>query len=439
MSPAYPAVWLLFGLVFAFATAHFMAVSWPQSATIAFYVVPMGWVSVLAWRGRRHFLASALPDALFAGFILLVAASLIFQGGLWEAAGKKYAAYLPFMVLTPYLCGRLMQASDRALLLHIALLAGVSMLPLLLLDRFTSLEREGGRWPFFGQDHGALLVGGLLSATLIALSVRTLECRKSGVWNRFPERWTYLGLTLIVTVFLVWVSARGWLLAGLAGVAVVCLSARRCLIATRLGLLAAVFAIGGVTVISLPWVDPISSMMYDTKLFIQPDPVGVSPDPTGVRRAETPPILGETSCQPFKEGINSVAMRWVMYQEALAIFLENPAFGIGATRFGERSCTGPGWYPHSTILQAFAELGLIGGALLTGLLGLAAVTLMRPFLSAQQGANWPVDAFVLALFAAFLLSDQFGGNYYMAVGTSLMLGIAASLRAHARQGIESHG
>jgi O-antigen ligase len=123
-------------------------------------------------------------------------------------------------------------------------------------------------------------------------------------------------------------------------------------------------------------------------------------------------------------------MRWVLYQEGVAMFANNPVFGVGSTLFGECSCTGPGGYPHSTILQGFAELGLIGGGALAALLGLAAATLVRPFLSALLEADGSVRAFILALFSVFLVADQIYGNYFMSVGTWLILGMAASMRAH---------
>jgi O-antigen ligase len=159
---------------------------------------------------------------------------------------------------------------------------------------------------------------------------------------------------------------------------------------------------------------------------------------TSIPVTEFCPILGETSCQPFRENVNSVAIRWVLYQEAVAMFANNPLFGVGSTRFGECSCTGPGGYPHSTILQAFAELGLIGGGALAALLGLAAATLVRPFLSALQETDGSVRAFVMALFSVFLVADQISGNYFMSVGMWLILGMAASMRAHDRQEA-SHG
>lgn len=111
------------------------------------------------------------------------------------------------------------------------------------------------------------------------------------------------------------------------------------------------------------------------------------------------------------------------------MFMQSPIWGVGASRFGERSCTGPGWYPHSTVLQAFSELGAIGGGTLLGLLWLTARTLMRHSV-VEAGLAYPVaGSFALALFSAFFVSDQFRGNYFMATGMCLMFGIAAGLSA----------
>jgi hypothetical protein len=241
----------------------------------------------------------------------------------------------------------------------------------------------------------------------------------------------YFGLIGLVTIFLVWVTARGWLLAGLVGVAVTCLSARHHSIAKRVGLLAAVLAMVGLSLSALPKLDP-----YFGRMYAVPMDLGSSTKPV---LGAAGPILGEASCQPFKDGNNSVAMRWVLYREAVAMFMAHPYRGVGAARFGEHSCTGPKGFPHSVILQGFAELGLVGGGLLAGLLVLAAVTLVRPFLSVRQGSNWPSDAFALALFAALFVIDQLHGNYFMSVGMWLMLGTAASMRVNNEHGGGSRG
>lgn len=43
VSPAFPAAWLLFGLVFAMAAAHFLSLPWGRSATVASYSIPALW------------------------------------------------------------------------------------------------------------------------------------------------------------------------------------------------------------------------------------------------------------------------------------------------------------------------------------------------------------------------------------------------------------
>jgi hypothetical protein len=434
-SPAYPAAWLLFGMLFAQAAAHFGAMPWPRLATVAVYSVPLAWVSSLAWRKRWHIRFVTALDVLFVGFLLLVSASLFFQSGVLGEAGR-FAFYFPFLVVVPYLCGRLMRVPDIKILMRIILTAGMSIMPLLLVDRFTLPMRETERWPFFGLDHGALLVGALLASTLIALCVRILDLRNIGERNNRPKQIFLYGLVGLTTVFLVWVTARGWLLVGLAGVAVACLSARQQFIWKRTGLLAAVLTMVGLSMIALPKLDSQFGRLYAMTTDISSQPViyfGGGRQVPG----EAVPVLGEASCQPIKEGVNSIAIRWMLYQEAMAMFLENPILGVGAARFGEQSCTGPKGFPHSTILQGFAELGVIGGGLLIGMLILAVVTLLRPFLSVRHRSNWSTDAFILASFATFLGADQIYGNYFMSVGSWLMLGIAASMRASNKLGDES--
>ncbi len=431
-SPAYPTTWLLFGMIFALAGAHFMSIPWPRLATVAFYVVALAWVSVLAWRNRRHVWPVSALDVLFAGFALLVSASLIFRGDpLGEATGK-FAAYLPFLVVIPYLCGRLMKAQDIELFMRIALMAGITLLPVLLIDRFTSPGSAFVRWPFFGQDHGALLAGTLLATALVALCVQALDIRNRGETNNRLRPLVLYGLIGLVTAFLVWVTARGWLLSAVVGVAAACLLARQHSLRKRIALCGAVLVVAAVSLAVLPALDPQFGGLYSRALDVSSQPAWVEP----ASFVGAGPILGEASCEPFRKGNNSIAMRWVLYKEAIAMFSEHPVFGVGPARFGARSCTGPMGFPHSTILQGLAELGVIGGGLLIGLLTLAAVTLVRPFLRVRQGEGWAAGAFVMALFAMFLVADQIYGNYFMSASMWLMLGIAASMHHSAKR---THG
>lgn len=51
-SPVYPAAWLLFGMAFSRAIAHFFSFTWSKIATVIFYLVPFVWVSMIIWNRR---------------------------------------------------------------------------------------------------------------------------------------------------------------------------------------------------------------------------------------------------------------------------------------------------------------------------------------------------------------------------------------------------
>lgn len=139
-------------------------------------------------------------------------------------------------------------------------------------------------------------------------------------------------------------------------------------------------------------------------------------------------ILGEDSCKVFHEGVNSVAMRWVMYREALSLFKKNLLFGVGATQFGEYSCVGSGWYPHSTILQSFSELGMLGGVMLIFTYILAAYTLLVVLKKSPKSKYNYLTVFILSLFILYLVAEQVYGNYLMSTGTWFLLGVISSIR-----------
>ncbi|WP_168069527.1 hypothetical protein [Haematospirillum sp. H1815] len=420
MSPAYPAAFLLFGLMFVMALAHFLSLPWSRSVTVAFYLFSAGWC-LLILRDRIGLLKRLNAiDVGFAGFVLAVLVSgFIFPGLDEHGSVSKYIRFIPFMMMMPYVLGRLMMLRDMELLSRITLLLCLALLPLLLLDRLTVVERPW-RLPVFGLDHGPLIVSGLLAAALLALCVRVLTLGHQANKDERLRRLVLLAIIGCVTVVLVGIMGRAWLLGGMAAVAVVSLAAGDRPLAQRMGLLAYVLAIAMLALFFLP-----VSAFY---ALVLPVPV---PVPVPITATDFGPILGEASCQPFKDGIDSVAMRWVMYREAWAMFMQNQFWGVGVARFGDFSCTGPGWYPHSTILQGFAELGLIGGGLQIGLFLLTAGQILQSLLLTRQARIEPAHVFVAGLFVLFLVSDQFYGTYLMAAGAWLVVGIAASLRANA--------
>lgn len=422
-SPAYPAAWLLFGMLFAISIAHSISVPLAKLGTVTVYALPMGWVAVLIWQRKREILYATTIDLLFTSFMILVLVSLTFKSESWKEF-ETSIRFLPFMAVTPYLCGRLIRESDIYEFRRVTLIGGVGILPLLLLDRFLSPGHDkGGHWPFFGQDHGALLVGALLATTLLSLCVVILGRSNWGAninRGRFWAHWVLIGL---VTIFLVWVSARGWLIAGLVGIATICFLAKHHLVTKRVGLFFSILTIVGLMLVGLPRLDPMSGGMYDLKLLVNVNPIRASIS------KPTASVPVADNCEALTHGVNSIAIRELLYREAMVIFLAHPGLGVGAGQYGKYSCTGPGGFPHSTILQGFAELGLIGGGLLVAALILAVITLVRPFMSHKNQVSWSSSAFVLGLFGIYLVADQLYGNYFMSVGTWLMLGIASSIRS----------
>lgn len=437
-SPAYPAALLVHGMTFVFAALHFLSITWPSGMAATFYAALFAWVLVLVWHERSTLISVGWFDLFFMVFFLLVLASLLFKPG--PAVGTdKFARYLPFMVAIPYLCGRLLRGSDIARLVLVILCAGILMLPLALLDHIFWPGRIGPRWPFFGQDHGPLLIGAILTSTMIAACVyRQDERRKNWAAGEIAR----YALLSVLSGFLVWVAARGWLLAALAGIVVLILTAfnhkRRLwayvsylvvvLVTASLslaflprptgqfyvGLLNAPLSVSGPEhpVVTLPSAGGGSGQAGQYPSTVQPDL------PNG-------PLLGKASCKPIEEGKSSVAIRLVFYQEAMAMFERFPLLGVGAARFGAWSCAGIQGFPHSTVMQGFAELGLLGGGMFAGLLSVSLWVLARRFVLEPRRQASATNSFIVPWFIALILADQIYGNYFMSLGTYLMLGLAA--------------
>lgn len=128
-SPAYPAFLLLYGMIPALAWAHFFGISWQRPMTIAFYTALLVWSLFVVWRSRRLLLPPVIIDVLFFVFVLVILVSLASQGDFWGGAGKHYEYFLPFMVVTPYLCGRVMRDGDIAHLARVVICAGWGCCP----------------------------------------------------------------------------------------------------------------------------------------------------------------------------------------------------------------------------------------------------------------------------------------------------------------------
>lgn len=418
LSPAYPAFILLFGMILAFAAVDLIGIEWHSGITVALYVLALAWSLLLTWNRRRDLPKFNRFDLFLALFVFVILVSLLLHGrGADLVTG--YPRYLPFLLVAPYLSGRLMAQRDIELFARMLAYVGLAILPVLLWDAYSS-PVPAGRHPFFGMNHAPLLVGGLLAFALLAVGARNDTGEYVG--SRWKQTLQY-ALMAVIAGFMVWVSARGWVIGVVLGF---------------LALLSGSFWNNGlrkmyfrrlVFVCAMIWlafsVFPDTHYFYSRVLFDTPTRF--------TEQSELGPILGLASCRPIEAGTDSVAIRWVLYQEAVAQFIQAPLMGSGAGLFGERSCLGTGGFPHSTVLQGFSELGMVGGIALVTLLATAVITLFKMIAREKNLAGNTHLLLALAFLAMYLVADQIYGNYFMASGTYFTLGVIAALHDRAKR------
>lgn len=213
-----PAAAILYGLVFLFAFTHFAGLPWHLSITFVFYSGLFAWVLLLAWRQRASWAGFGLIDILFCVFVLWVLTSLLIQGDPGYVA-FKYGRYMPFLVILPYVCGRMMRVVDLSLFYKIIVWASIVLLMLLLIDYWQYLSKLViySRWPFFGHDYALLLVAMLLVAALVILSFFFLTGPGKSYRQLSSRQRMQLGTLGLIAAAIVAVASRGALLIGVFG------------------------------------------------------------------------------------------------------------------------------------------------------------------------------------------------------------------------------
>lgn len=438
LSPALPAWTLVFGMVFCLAISHFAGLSWQMPATVTFYGLLAVWVAILAWRNRRKILPLTRVDWLFILFLSLLVSSAAIHG-LSEPGLYKYGRYFPFFMVAPYVCGRLMHATDVRLFCVILVYTGLLLLPLALIDYVWSPMPPvvPGRWPFFGYDHSSLLMGTLLASAVVPLASYMLLQRANPLGS--PAHFAILVFVLALTLTaIVWTRARGGSILAPIGAVLLCLTAHWLRWLDRVWVPLFVVGVISIALMMLPATDrQFFGNLLNRPLVLGIQPVdskqefeSPTPDSQKHLNSQSPvdsSILGPVSCRALEVGTDSVAIRWTLYQEAIAVFLKHPYWGAGPASFGKHSCTGELGFPHSTVLQVFAELGAGGGTLYLVLLGTVFFSLIRRTYARPENLDRNMAWVALALFVTFLALDQIYGNYFMAAGTYLLSGLAAGI------------
>jgi O-antigen ligase len=409
--PALPLALLVNGSFFYFAGFYALDLKPFSYLTGCYYILLIFWALVLLVReakGKLLFRIHAV-DVLFSLFVAIVLGSILLHG---VQGHSKQLLYILVLVVLPYFCGRVCRL-DNVMPFMVAIIA-TSIAGLLFAVFNTVAEPKvvlsWVRPVFFGFNHTTLLLGFLLG-TLIVLAVVHLLFEK----NNEPLSVRVIAwCTIAVSLFsLIFIACRGALLAGLVTSLLFIIMAywvswrRRLLIA---------FGLAALTVTAY----------------------GVMPKPAAQMRQALLPVLEVRSekfinCNQIKNSQNSAEIRLFLWGEAVRFFKESPFIGIGAGRFGDRSCLKNG-FPHSPLIQAFAELGLVGGALFLAYIGVIFCGLLSIIRNSQfDEMERRLVSYVFALWFLYLLISNLYGDYFRDTSFSLSSGIAVAIIAGFRK------
>lgn len=130
---------------------------------------------------------------------------------------------------------------------------------------------------------------------------------------------------------------------------------------------------------------------------------------------------------------NSMAIRTILYREAITAFMQNPLVGVGVGRFGYYSCYydfgGELHSPHSTALHALVELGLMGGGVFLGLM-VGLIVWLLPQMAKEPNADNHWVYIVSPMFLFSVILDQMSASYLTSLHYYLMAGVLVTIREH---------
>lgn len=322
-------------------------------------------------------------------------------------AGLRDWALLVTFWIGPYAAARLVSAPDITRFLKILGAITLTVSAAAIAWQF-SLQLTAGdnlRPVMLGLNHGVLIV-----ALALGMSVVIQASGASGKGS--IATWTRPMIAALVTAALVVLGARGVVIATIATALLMVLAPNRDGRRGRIVVFAAIL-VGATLALILNHV--ARDFMVRTYLPLEP-PAGA-----GV------PGLGRVSreeCDQLNKMVDSTPIRIWLFQRGFLLFQETPVFGIGLENFAAYTC--PGSFPHSTILQAFVEMGAVGGIAYVLLLGTAIFLLIALTTNRLPCTSRPAIV-VLALLLFFIVLDQFYGRILLSSTAGLLLGFSASL------------
>ncbi len=117
--------------------------------------------------------------------------------------------------------------------------------------------------------------------------------------------------------------------------------------------------------------------------------------------ASSNPIFARLTKTTVDLGSSEISDRRLLWDEAIADFLDSPVVGIGRGNLGQHKPTGPVYgygVAHNTLLGLLGEVGLLGTLIYICIVGVYLLVLLREHSLFSSGVRWGAAAIFLAAF-----------------------------------------
>jgi len=409
--PAFPLAFLINGSFFYFAFFHIIGAKPNPYLTGGYYCALIGWAFFVLIKKDRHVsFRFHYIDLFFFLFIFFIFASFILRG---LEGNQKQLIYLFVFVLFPYVCGRLISLSDVALFLSAIFLIGVVGLILAAIDTIVEWN-DVMSWVrpfFFGFNHTTLLVGFLLGS-IILLSTFYFMLSEKQLFG-FRSTLVFWGILLISVGSLIFIKCRGVLIATL--VISICGCILLYWVSWKRRIVVALGLVGLVVF--------FFNIMPSSLCFIR------QAKKTVEFGMSIPEVSSPESLNIYE---NSLAMRFLLWNEATRMFAENPIIGVGAGCFADHS-TIENAFPHSTIIQSLAELGILGASLF--LIYVAQIFFSMVIMFRYGRYEYSLQkksVLIFSLWFFYFMIDQIYGDYLRNIAFTILSGMSVSMIVYAK-------
>jgi len=419
--PAFITALLLYGIVFLYAATSQLSIPWVRWYTITYYssLVILTFI-LLFFKKKFARLRTNNIYIIFITFLLIAIYSLAIN---WSPTSSYYIQLAPFFMILPYILGRIF--SNKDILVYWNLLIFMSGINIFLIFiEVLKKSSDGAPKLYFGQLHSVILMGLILSTSFLVIIARLLILKEENSkltifkykFNLCICLFTYLGL---LTIALTFIKARGSIVADIVSLSVFLLITPFASIKRKI--IIVFFVISCIILSTIIFKAKDNDKEY--KEIITPVRIFLASEYPSVDKIEGP-ILGRLACESIT---GSISDRWIHYQTAVALFRLKPIFGVGANRYGDYSCYGPGWYPHSTLMQVAAELGSVGLTIYIIMLLYSFYCIYSNFSFTKELLNKTIAGWIIAYYIFLLIVSQFYGNYFLSMGLYFIIGLSSRL------------